>query len=47
MVVTLSLWDEELEVKRLQRRVGLDEAIVEMFSNDPRLRDLVGFGRGG
>lgn len=40
VVVTLSLWDQELEVKRLQRRVGLDQPIVEMFSNDPRLRDL-------
>jgi len=41
VVVTLSLWDEELEVKRLQRRLELDEPIVEMFSNDARLRDLV------
>ena len=45
VVVTLSLWDEELDVKRLQRRLELDEPIVEMFSNDARLRDLVGFGR--
>ena len=45
VVVTLSLWDEELEVKRLQRRLSMDEPIVEMFSNDGRLRDLVGFGR--
>ena len=41
VVVTLSLWDEELDVKRLQRRLELDEPIVEMFSNDARLRDLV------
>ncbi|MDE0655309.1 MAG: DEAD/DEAH box helicase [Acidimicrobiaceae bacterium] len=41
VVVTLSLWDEELDVKRLQRRLELDEPIVEMFSNDGRLRDLV------
>ncbi len=40
VVVTLSLWDEELAVKRIQRRVGLDEPIVEMFSNDPRLTNL-------
>jgi superfamily II DNA/RNA helicase len=40
LVVTLSLWDEELEVKRIQKRVGLDIPIVEMFSNDPRLADL-------
>ena len=42
VVVTLSLWDEELAVKRIQRRLGLDEPIVEMFSNDARLTDLVG-----
>ncbi len=41
VVVTLSLWDEELVVKRIQRRLDLDEPIVEMFSNDARLRDLV------
>jgi superfamily II DNA/RNA helicase len=41
VVVTLSQWDEELDVKRLQRRLELDEPIVEMFSNDTRLRDLV------
>ena len=41
LVVTLSLWDEELDVKRIQRRLELDEPIVEMFSNDSRLRNLV------
>ena len=40
LVVTLSLWDQELEVKRIQKRIGLDLPIVEMFSNDPRLADL-------
>jgi superfamily II DNA/RNA helicase len=40
LVVTLSLWDQELIVKRLQKRVGLDIALVEMFSNDERLTDL-------
>ena len=43
VVVTLSLWDEELDVKRLQRRLELDEPIVEMFSNDDRLSDLLGW----
>ena len=43
LVVTLSLWDEELVVKRLQKRVGLDIELVEMFSNDPRLADLGGW----
>ena len=46
VVVTLSLWDQELEVKRIQRRLELDEPIVEMFSNDARLRDLVHGDRG-
>ena len=45
VVVTLSLWDEEFDVKRLQRRLELDEPIVEMFSNDARLRDLVRWDR--
>ena len=40
LVVTLSLWDEELIVKRLQKRVGLNMELVEMFSNDPRLENL-------
>ena len=41
IVVTLSLWDQELDIKRIQRRLDLDEPIVEMFSNDDRLRDLI------
>ena len=40
MAVTLSLWNQELEVKRLQRRLSLDVPIVEMFSNDERLEAL-------
>ncbi len=40
VVVTLVLWNEELEIERLQRRVGLRLPIVEVFSNDPRLADL-------
>ncbi len=40
LVVTLVLWNQELEVRRMQRRVGLDLPIVEMFSNDDRLGDL-------
>ena len=47
VVVTLSLWDEELDIKRIQRRLELDEPIVEMFSNDARLRDLLGWERAG
>jgi superfamily II DNA/RNA helicase len=40
LAVTLVLWNEELEVRRVKRRLGLDEPIVEMFSNDDRLADL-------
>ncbi|MDA3039856.1 MAG: DEAD/DEAH box helicase [Actinomycetota bacterium] len=40
VAVSLVLWNQELDVKRLQKRLGLDEPIVEMFSNDPRLHDL-------
>ena len=40
VVVTLVLWNEELEIKRLQRRLGMDLPLVEVFSNDKRLADL-------
>ncbi|NCG39303.1 MAG: DEAD/DEAH box helicase [Actinobacteria bacterium] len=40
LVVTLSMWDEELEIKRLQKRIDVIMPIVEMFSNDARLKNL-------
>jgi len=43
LVVTLSMWNEELDIKRLQKRIGVLMPIVEMFSNDKRLTDLVGW----
>lgn len=43
VVATLVLWNEELEVKRLQRRLGIDQPLVEVFSNDSRLADLTGW----
>jgi superfamily II DNA/RNA helicase len=43
VAVTLVLWDQVLEVERIQRRLGLQEPIVEIFSNDPRLADLAAF----
>jgi superfamily II DNA/RNA helicase len=43
LVVTLVLWDQELDVQRLQRQLGVDLPIVEMFSNDSRLADLAGW----
>jgi superfamily II DNA/RNA helicase len=43
VAVTLVLWDQELAIERLQRRLGLDAPLVEVFSNDPRLNDLAGW----
>ena len=38
--MTLVLWDQQLDVERIQRRLGPAAPVVEVFSNDPRLRDL-------
>jgi superfamily II DNA/RNA helicase len=43
LVVTLALWNEQLEAERIQRRLGLSLPVVEMFSNDARLGDLRGW----
>jgi superfamily II DNA/RNA helicase len=43
LVVTLVEWDQVKEVERLQRASGLHQEIVKMYSNDPRLSDLLGF----
>ncbi len=40
LVVTLVLWNEHLEMERIQKRLGISAPIVEMFSNDPRLTHL-------
>ena len=40
VVVSFVLWNQELEVKRLQKRIGLNVPIVEVFSNNPILKDL-------
>ena len=40
LAVTLSIWNEELHIKRLQKRIGVIQPLTEMFSNDPRLSDL-------
>lgn len=40
LVVSLLLWNQELETRRLQKRLKLDEPIIEVFSNDPRLTQL-------
>ena len=41
VVVSLICWDEELEIRKLMRRLGLKQPIVEMFSNDERLKNLI------
>jgi len=40
LVVTLLLWDQELEVRRLQKRLGVDQPMHEVFSNNKVLADL-------
>jgi superfamily II DNA/RNA helicase len=40
VAVTLMLWNQENEVRIVQRRLGLRIPVVEVFSNDARLADL-------
>ncbi len=40
VAVMLSLWNEENDVRVIQRRLQLEQPIIEVFSNDPRLADL-------
>jgi superfamily II DNA/RNA helicase len=40
VVATLVLWDQMLHVEKLQKRLGVRQPIVEVFSNDSRLADL-------
>jgi superfamily II DNA/RNA helicase len=44
VAVTLVLWNQVLEVERLQKQLGLRRPLVEVFSNDARLTDLSRFG---
>ena len=43
VVATLVLWDQILEVERIQKRLGLMAPMDEIFSNDPRLANLSGW----
>ncbi len=43
VAVTLVLWDQELAIERMQKRIGLRLPLVEVFSNDKRLADLAVF----
>src|SRR5204863_5144447 len=40
IAVTLQLWNQENDTRVVQRRLGLQVPVVEVFSNDPRLADL-------
>ncbi|MDO8298973.1 DEAD/DEAH box helicase, partial [Lacisediminimonas sp.] len=40
VVVTLVLWNQQLEIEKLQKRIGVRMPILEVFSNDKRLEDL-------
>jgi superfamily II DNA/RNA helicase len=40
VVITLSLWNQENEVRVVQRRLNLKQPIEEIFSNDERLTAL-------
>jgi superfamily II DNA/RNA helicase len=40
VVVTLVLWNQVLEIGKLQKRLGLNLPMPEVFSNDPRLGEL-------
>jgi superfamily II DNA/RNA helicase len=40
LVVTFVLWNQEREVEQLQKRLGLRQPIIEVFSNDERLSDV-------
>ena len=43
VVVSLLLWNQAGEAEQLQKKIGLSLPIVEIFSNDPNLRDLAAF----
>ncbi|MDQ1397088.1 MAG: hypothetical protein QOG64_2347 [Acidimicrobiaceae bacterium] len=43
VVVTLVLWDQQMDAERMLKRLGIRQPLVEMFSNDPRLEDLTGW----
>ncbi len=47
LVATLVLWNQELPVERIQKRLGLKLPFIEVFSNDPRLADLSSFAPEG
>jgi len=45
VAVTLMLWNQENDIRMVQRRLGLAIPVVEVFSNDPRLADLAAWDK--
>ena len=39
------LWNQENDIRMVQRRLGLSIPVVEVFSNDPRLADLAAWDK--
>ena len=46
VAVSLLLWDQVAEAEKVRKRLGIRQPLVEVFSNDARLRDLAGEGWG-
>jgi superfamily II DNA/RNA helicase len=40
IVVTFVLWNQKLEIDRLQKRLQLKLPVTEVFSNNPKLSQL-------
>ena len=40
VVVSLLLWNQMVEAEVIQRRLGLRLPIIEVFSNNPKLKEL-------
>jgi superfamily II DNA/RNA helicase len=40
VVVSILLWNQMIEAEIIMKRLNLKRPIVEVFSNDPRLKDL-------
>jgi superfamily II DNA/RNA helicase len=46
VAVSLMLWNQEREAEALQKRLGIAQPLIEVFSNDVRLADLAGWDPG-
>jgi len=41
LAVSLLLWNQHVTAERICRQLSIAQPVVEVFSNDPRLADLV------